>query len=98
MKPEVMEVDIAVHVGVGHILGEDGQQGEFLLYSLGQGKVRRLRSVGHIGVLLVGVKDEAVHVVDRHTEPGVHLPRRLQALLDELGIDEFPDQRAPSPP
>ncbi len=92
-ESEIMEVDIAVHVRVGHILGKNGEEGILLLYPFGQGEVGRLRSVGYVRVLLVRMKDQVVDVVDRHTESGVHPPRSFQALFDQLCVDELPDQR-----
>ena len=92
-EAEIVEVDIAVHMRVGDVLGKNGEEGELLLYPFGQGEVRRLRPVGHVRVLLVRMEDQVVHVVDRHTEPGMHPPGRLQPLLDQLRVDELPDQR-----
>ncbi len=91
-KSEIVEMDVAVHMGVTDLLGKNREQGIFFLDTLGQRQVCRFGAVGDIGILPVGMKNEAVHIIERHSQPGMHLPGSLQTLLDKAGIDEFPDQ------
>ncbi|EKD41095.1 MAG: hypothetical protein ACD_74C00038G0001, partial [uncultured bacterium] len=93
-KTQVVQVQVAAQVGVRHIRGKNMEQGVLLLDPLGQGEVGGLRAVGHIGVFLVVLDQQLVHVIKRHPETGVHAPRLLQPHLQELGVDHFTDQRA----
>ena len=56
-------MEIAAHVGVAHFRGKNVEQGVLFLDPLGQGQVGGLGAVGHVGVFLVGVEDQLVHVV-----------------------------------
>ena len=75
------------------VRGEDAQEGVLLLDALGEGQVRGLRAVGDVGVLLVLGEEELLDVVERHPEAGVHAARPLEAVLEELGVHQFADQR-----
>ena len=93
-EAQVVQVQIAAQVGVGHVRGEDVQQGVFLLDALGQGQVGGLGAMGNVGVFLVVLDQELVHVVERHPEAGMHAPGLFQPHLQELGVDQFADQRS----
>ncbi len=92
-KPQVMEMNIAAHVGIAHLRRKHREQSVFLLDPLRQGQVGGLGTVGDIGVFLVGVNDQLVHVVPGHAQAGMAAPRFFQPPLDQLGVDQFPDQR-----
>ena len=91
-KTQVMEMKISPHVGIGDLLGKDGEQGIFLLDPLGQGQVGGLGPVGNIGILFVGVEDELIHIVERHSQTGMHLAGLFQPPLDQFGIHQLTDQ------
>jgi len=62
-KTEIVKVNIAAHVSVRHLLREHGEQSILLLDSFRQREVRGLGTVGHIGILFIGMKDELIHIV-----------------------------------
>jgi hypothetical protein len=87
-----MKVDIAVHVGIGNLLRKDGKEGVLLLDPFREGKVRRFRAVRHIGIFLVGMKDKAIHIIERHSKPCMHLSGTFKPLFDEPGVNKLPDE------
>jgi len=88
-----MQVDVAPRVCVADLGGEDGVQGVLFLDALGEDQVRRLGTVGQVGVFLVPVEDELADVVEREAQPHVHAARLLEAPLHQLCVDELADQR-----
>ena len=86
-------MEVSPHMSVGHFLGKDREQGVLFLDSFGQGQIRRLRAVGDIGILFIGMEDELIHIVERHSKTGVHLPCLLKTFFDELGVHQFSDER-----
>ncbi len=91
-ESQVMEVQIAPHVGVTDILRKNPQQGIFLLDVFRQGQVGGFRAVGHIGIFPVGVDNQLFHVINRHPQAGVHDAGLFQAHFYQLGIHHFTDQ------
>lgn len=81
-------------MGVRHIGCENMEQGILLFDPFSQGEVGRLRAMGDIGVFLVVLNQQLIHIVKRHPETGMHAPGLFQPHLQELGVDHFPDQRA----
>ena len=86
-------MQVPARVRVGDLRGEDPQQRVLLLDVLREREVRRLGAVRDVRVLLVRREQQLLHVVERHAEPGVQPARALEAVLEQLGVDEFADQR-----
>ena len=87
--PQVVEMDQSRHVCIGHVGGENFQQGEFLFDVLGEGEVGGFGAVGNVGVFLVGGNDYFPRVVNRNAQTGVLFPYVLQTPFHEFRVGEF---------
>ena len=92
-EAQVVQVQVPARVRVGDLRGEDPQQRVLLLDVLGERQVGRLGAVRDVRVLLVRREQQLLDVVERHAEPGVQPARALEAVLEQLGVDELADQR-----
>ncbi len=77
---------------VGDFLGEDGKQGVLLFDPFRQGEVGGFRAMRDIGILLVGMEDQLIHVVKGHTQPRMPLAHLLQSPLDQFRVHQLPDE------
>src|SRR3990172_396642 len=87
-------MNIPAHMGISNFLRKDREEGVLFFDPLGEREVGRLWSMRHIGILFVGMKDQLVHVIERHSETGMHLAGLLKALFDQLGVNQFADERS----